>query len=158
MYSITENICLEIFAASFDAAVYIDFSRTQQYLILEASLPDMSVLHETCEKFISILKDTAKLSFEAYCGNFHEGPGGIRISYEEAFSLCRSGCSEENGSVPVYDAGSYNKEFIITSAVHEQILFLLRDDSRFHKAGTDDDGILHDIHQMQRQIDHGSTR
>ena len=126
LYSITENICLEIFAASFDAAVYIDFSHTQQYLILEASLPDMSVLHETCEKFISILKDTAKLSFEAYCGNFHEGPGGIRISYEEAFSLYRSGCSEEDGSVPVYDASSYNKEFIITSAVHEQILFLLR--------------------------------
>lgn len=126
LYSITENICLEIFAAFFDAAVYIDFSRTQQYLILEASVPDVSVLHETCKKFISILKDTAKLSFEAYCGNFHEGPGGIRISYEEALSLCRSGYGKEGGSVPVYDASSYNKEFIITSAVHEQILFLLR--------------------------------
>ena len=126
LYSITENICLEIFAAFFDAAVYIDFSRTQQYLILEASVPDVSVLHKTCKKFISILKDTAKLSFEAYCGNFHEGPGGIRISYEEALSLCRSGYGEEGGSVPVYDASSYNKESIITSAVHEQILFLLR--------------------------------
>lgn len=126
LYSITENICLEIFAAFFDAAVYIDFSRTQQYLILEASVPDVSVLHETCKKFISILKDTAKLSFEAYCGNFHEGPGGIRISYEEALSLCRSGYGEEGGSVPVYDVSSYNKESIITSAVHEQILFLLR--------------------------------
>lgn len=126
LYSITENICLEIFASSFDAAVYIDFSRTQQYLILETSVPDMSVLHKTCEKFISILKDTAKLSFEAYCGNFHEGAGGIRISYEEALSFFHSGYSEEYGSAPVYDADAYNKEFIITSTVHEQLLFLLR--------------------------------
>lgn len=126
LHSIMQNICLETFAPFFDASIFINFSHTQQYLILETQTADVSILHNICEKFAFSLKNTAKISLTTYCGNFHKGIKGIRISYEEAISVYHSRCNDITDSSPVYNSSSFSEEFILTTAIHEQILLLLR--------------------------------
>lgn len=127
-HSILENICTEVLRQMYEHLLYVDYSRSHQYIILglKDESFDISNLESLCESLIKLLKETVHIPVSIFSGTPKCGPQGIKASYEEALSVRHTNSYKNLTVFQYYSQESLSANLDITSDICQEMLLLLR--------------------------------